>query len=67
MGSLVHMRDYKRRLEQVKQTPTADADPWVEQYQIETISERALLARFCFGVVFGFCSVYLLIAFTLSI
>jgi hypothetical protein len=67
MGRLVHMRDYKRRLEQAKQAPTADADPWVEQYQIETISERALLARFCFGVVFGFVSVYLLIAFTLSI
>lgn len=67
MGRLVHMRDYKRRLEQVKQTPTADADPWAEQYQIQTISERALLARFCFGVVFGFFSVYFLIAFALSI
>ena len=67
MGSLVHMRDYKRRLEQVKEKPTADADPWAEQYQIQTISERALLARFAFGVVFGFFSVYLLIAFALSI
>lgn len=67
MGRLVHMRDYKRRLEQAKQTPTSPEDPWAEQYRIKTISERALLARFCFGVVFGFCSVYLLIAFTLSI
>jgi len=67
MGRLVHMRDYKRRLEQVKEKPTASADPWADQYQIQTISERALLARFCFGVVFGFCSVYLLIAFALSI
>ena len=67
MGSLVHMRDYKRRLEQVKEKPTVDADPWAEQYEIQTISERALLARFAFGVVFGFCSVYLLIAFMLSI
>ena len=67
MGSLVHMRDYKRRLEQVKQSQTCSEDPWQTHASVEVLSERALLARFCFGVVIGFCSVYLLIAFALSI
>lgn len=53
------MRDYKKRLEQV--------DPWSNCNQCEVITERALLARFCFGVVFGFCFVYGMAVFILSL